>query len=64
VTGAGKTLLPVGGVADVDIQDTLDVVIVWLGVVVVLDKRLAVDVITDEEVIDGLTVVVLVVGGF
>jgi hypothetical protein len=26
--GAGKTLLPVGGVADVEIEDMLDVVIV------------------------------------
>jgi hypothetical protein len=40
-------------------EGTLGVVMVWLGVVVVLGNRLAVDVITREDVVDGLAVVVI-----
>jgi hypothetical protein len=59
--GTGKTLLPVGGVTDEETQDTLHAVVVWLGVVIVCDKRWDVDVITREDDVDGLAVVVGVV---
>jgi hypothetical protein len=59
VAGTGKTLLPVRGVADVETHGKLDVIVVWHGVVVVFDKRLAVDIFARGVFVDGLTVVIV-----